>query len=212
MSREAILEGLRQAVIDMDEDRAAELAEQAVAEGLDAYDTIMSGLAPGMAVVSELYDNEEYFVPEVLLCADAMYKALDILRPHLNAATMPHHGKVVIGVVQGDIHDIGKNIVVLMLKNHGYQVIDLGKDVSVETIIGVMKKSKPQVVGLSALMTTTMVAMKDVMTAARQAGLSSRFVLGGAVVTEPYAASLGAAYAKDGVEAVRVVDRLIHEP
>jgi 5-methyltetrahydrofolate--homocysteine methyltransferase len=142
-----------------------------------------------------------------------MKKGLTHLEPFLKKGQekQVQKGTILLATVRGDIHDIGKNIVALMLKNHGYQVIDLGKDVPTEQVIGVMKKSKPQVVGLSALMTTTMIVMKDIIAGARREGLAARFVLGGAVVTESFAASLGAAYAKDSVEAVRVVDRLVSE-
>jgi 5-methyltetrahydrofolate--homocysteine methyltransferase len=111
--------------------------------------------------------------------------------------------------VKGDIHDIGKNIIALMLKNHGYTIIDLGKDVQNETVINAIKNKKADVVGLSALMTTTMVNMKDVVDLAKSKGYASPFIVGGAVVTKSYASSIGAAYAKDGVEAVRVIDQLI---
>jgi len=141
-----------------------------------------------------------------------MKRGLDYLSPHLLAATeegTTGKGKIVLATVQGDIHDIGKNIVALMLKNHGFTVIDLGKDVPTERIIEVIGNIHPQVVGLSALMTTTMVVMQEVIGRARQAGLSPHFLLGGAVVSPAYARSLGAYYAKDGVEAVKVVEKLV---
>ncbi len=202
---DAVLEGNREEIIPL-----IDVLLQKKKDPSRIIDRIM---IPAILKVGERYDRREYFLPQLIASAETMKKGLAHLEPHLKKSKekKPQKGTVLLATVQGDIHDIGKNIVVLMLKNHGYQVIDLGKDVPTETIIGVMKKSKPHVVGLSALMTTTMVVMKDVMAAARKAGLSSRFVLGGAVVTESYAASLGAAYAKDSVEAVRVVDQLIKQ-
>jgi 5-methyltetrahydrofolate--homocysteine methyltransferase len=142
-----------------------------------------------------------------------MKKGLDHLEPLLRAAKSrgTRKGVILLATVQGDIHDIGKNIVALMLRNYGYDVIDLGKDVATKTVIEHMKKCQPAVVGLSALMTTTMTAMQSVMALARREGLTTPFILGGAVVTEAYAASLGAKYARDGVEAVRVVEKLVKE-
>ena len=116
-----------------------------------------------------------------------------------------------MATVRGDIHDIGKNIVALLLRNYGYDVIDLGKDVPDQTIIDAMKKENPDVVGLSALMTTTMVNMKELIDLARTKGIKTDFLIGGAVVTEAYANSIGASFAKDGVEAVRVVEKLIRK-
>jgi 5-methyltetrahydrofolate--homocysteine methyltransferase len=152
-----------------------------------------------------------YYLPQLIASAEAMKKALEYLEPRLrkDEKSPAEKGVVLLATVKGDVHDIGKNIVALMLKNHGYRVVDLGKDVSAQVIIDAMKRSKPDVAGLSALMTTTMVNMKDVIEGAGREGLSCPFVVGGAVVTESYASSIGAAYAKDGVEAVRVVERLL---
>lgn len=202
---DAVLEGNREEIVP--------LIERLLQQKRNPAEIIDRLMIPAILTVGERYDRREYFLPQLIASAEAMKKGLTHLEPALKKTQgrLPQKGIVLLATVQGDIHDIGKNIVALMLKNHGYQVIDLGKDVATETIIQVMKKSKPQVVGLSALMTTTMVAMKDVIRTAGQAGLAAQFLLGGAVVTEAYAASLGAAYAKDGVEAVRVVDRLINK-
>jgi 5-methyltetrahydrofolate--homocysteine methyltransferase len=129
----------------------------------------------------------------------------------IGSAAVVSKGTVILATVMGDIHDIGKNIVALMLRNYGYQVVDLGKNVPTEAIIAAIRKHQPQIVGLSALMTTTMVNMQTVIELAAREGLHYPFVLGGAVVTRAYASSLGAAYAKDGVEAVRVVEGLIQD-
>ena len=140
-----------------------------------------------------------------------MKKALAYLEPHLKKTAAAGKGKIIMATVRGDIHDIGKNIVALLLRNYGYDVIDLGKDVPDQTIIDAVKKENPDVVGLSALMTTTMVNMKDLIELARIKGIKTDFLIGGAVVTEAYANSIGASFAKDGVEAVRVVEKLIRK-
>ncbi|HEY5496720.1 MAG TPA: dihydropteroate synthase, partial [Syntrophales bacterium] len=179
--------------------------------GLSAARIVEEFMIPAILRVGELYEQKTYFLPQLIASAEAMQKGLDHLEPLLRAAKSrgTSKGVILLATVQGDIHDIGKNIVALMLRNYGYDVIDLGKDVATETVIEHMKKCKPDVVGLSALMTTTMIAMKGVMELARREGLTTPFILGGAVVTDSYAASLGAAYARDGVEAVRVVETLL---
>jgi 5-methyltetrahydrofolate--homocysteine methyltransferase len=159
--------------------------------------------------VGELYEKKVYFLPQLIASAEAMKKALNYLEPHLKKSAAENKGKVLIATVQGDIHDIGKNIVALLLRNYGYQVIDLGKDVSAQVIVNAARKENPAVIGLSALMTTTMVNMKEVIEKAKAEGISASFMLGGAVVTESYAQTLGATFAKDGVAAVKVVDKII---
>jgi 5-methyltetrahydrofolate--homocysteine methyltransferase len=144
-----------------------------------------------------------------MAAAETMKKALGYLEPQLKKTATAGKGKIIMATVKGDIHDIGKNIVALLLRNYGYNVIDLGKDVPDQIIIDTVKKENPDVVGLSALMTTTMVNMKDLITLARTKGIKTDFLVGGAVVTEAYASAIGASFAKDGVEAVRVVEKLI---
>jgi 5-methyltetrahydrofolate--homocysteine methyltransferase len=170
-------------------------------------------MIPAIGRVGDLFDKKTCFLPQLIASAEAMRLGVSHLEPRLyqSAAGHSHKGAVVLATVLGDIHDIGKNIVALMLKNHGYEIIDLGKDVPAEAVLAAMKQRRPDVVGLSALMTTTMVQMKKVIDAAAEEGLPARFILGGAVVTQAYADSLGVAYARDGVEAVRVVERLITE-
>ena len=212
MDKDAILQGLKDAVIEMDEERARELAEAALAQGMDAYDTITNGLAPGMAVVSEKYDHEEYFVPEILLCADAMYAALEVLRPHLNPATMPQQGKVVIGVVAGDIHDIGKNIVRMMLEGAGLEVHDLGRDVPVTQFADEAERVGADIIAMSTLMSTTMESMRQVVKELERRGTRDRFkiIIGGGPLSAAFAAESGAdAYGRDAAEAVRLVQSLL---
>jgi 5-methyltetrahydrofolate--homocysteine methyltransferase len=167
-------------------------------------------MIPAIVRVGDLYEKKVYFLPQLMASAETMKKALGHLEPHLKKSATGTKGKILIATVKGDIHDIGKNIVALLLRNYGYNVVDLGKDVSAAEIIEAAKKEKPDVIGLSALMTTTMVNMKEVIDRARAEGLKTSFLLGGAVVTEDYAHSIGAAYARDGVEAVRVVEDIIN--
>jgi 5-methyltetrahydrofolate--homocysteine methyltransferase len=202
--QQAILAGNRDDIVDL----IAGLMKSDA--GLPAARIVEELMIPAILKVGELYEQKTYFLPQLIASAEAMKKGLDHLEPLLSAAKSrgASKGVVILATVQGDIHDIGKNIVALMLRNYGYDVIDLGKDVATETVIEQMKKHKPAVVGLSALMTTTMTVMEKVMLLARQEGLATPFILGGAVVTQAYAASLGASYARDGVEAVRVIATL----
>jgi 5-methyltetrahydrofolate--homocysteine methyltransferase len=204
-------EKIRAAVLEGNREDIADLVEQALTTGQEAQSIVDDLLIPEIVRVGELFDKKIYFLPQLIASAETMKKALAVLEPRLQADGGPSRSKgtVVMATVKGDIHDIGKNIVVLMLKNHGYQVVDLGKDVPVETLIDAIRKESPDVVGLSALMTTTMVAMKTTIEQARSEGLSCPFMIGGAVVTSSYAETIGAAYARDGVEAVRVVEQLV---
>ena len=199
----AILEGNREDIIP--------LVDEALSLEMTAARLIDDIMIPAIIQVGNLFDKKTYFLPQLIASAEAMRKGVNHLEPKLRAKTgeLRQRGLVLLATVEGDIHDIGKNIVALMLKNHGYKIIDLGKDVSAEIIIQNMRKMKPDVVGLSALMTTTMVNMKNVIEKAARAGLAGRFLLGGAVLTQDYADSIGAAYARDGVEAVRVVERMM---
>jgi 5-methyltetrahydrofolate--homocysteine methyltransferase len=166
-------------------------------------------MIPAIVRVGDFYEKKIYFLPQLMAAAETMKKALSYLDPYLKKAAATDKGKVLLATVKGDIHDIGKNIVALLLKNYGYRVIDLGKDVSDQEIVNAARKEKPDVIGLSALMTTTMVNMKDIITIARKHGIKTDFLIGGAVVTDAYAKSIGASFAKDGVEAVKVVENLI---
>ncbi len=200
--RQAILEGNREDIVS--------LIDQALAAGTGAADLMDEVMIPAIIEVGKRFDRKSYFLPQLIAGAEAMRAGVGHLGPKLRQNTpRRQRGTVLLATVEGDIHDIGKNIVALMMRNHGYTVIDLGKDIPARTILAAMKKRKPDVVGLSALMTTTMVRMHEVIARARQAGLHGQFLLGGAVVTQAYADSLGAFYAKDGVEAIRVLEKLI---
>jgi 5-methyltetrahydrofolate--homocysteine methyltransferase len=200
---EAILEGNRDGIIDV--------VERALASGTTPAALVDDVMIPAIIRVGEFFDQRKYFLPQLIASAEAMKAALGHLEPRMKDAKAARvwKGVIILATVKGDIHDIGKNIIALMLKNHGYKIIDLGKDVPPEEIMNAIRDTHPDIVGLSALMTTTMVNMKEVIDLARIKGHSCPFLLGGAVVTKTYAASIGASYAKDGVEAVRVIDQML---
>ena len=199
----AILEGNRDNIIN--------LVDIALASGMNPSWLVDDIMIPAINRAGELFDQRKYFLPQLIASAEAMKAALARVEPRLKQekGVMLGKGVIILATVKGDIHDIGKNIISLMLKNHGYRIVDLGKDVPAKAIIESMRRSKPDVVGLSALMTTTMVNMEEVIGIARANGYSCPFIVGGAVITKAYAASIGASYAKDGVEAVRIVEQLV---
>ena len=162
--------------------------------------------------MGELFEQKKYFLPQLIASAETMEKAITRLEPLLEAERGNEKlDTVIMATVKGDIHDIGKNLVVLMLKNYGYDVIDLGKDVEAQDILDEAKRTKAAVIGLSALMTTTMMEMKQVIDMAKEQGVESKIIVGGAVVTESFAEEIGAdGYSSDAREAVKLVNRLLH--
>jgi len=181
--------------------------------GWSADRVLNDALVEGMRIVGIDFRDGILFVPEVLLAANAMKAGMAILRPLLAETGAKPVGKVVIGTVKGDIHDIGKNLVGLMLRNYGFRVVDLGKDVRAADIVAAAKAHQARIVGLSALMTTTMVEMREVIDLARQEGLATRFMVGGAVVDSGYATAIGAdGYSPDAIGAVRLAERLAEKP
>ncbi|GFK95503.1 Methionine synthase [Fundidesulfovibrio magnetotacticus] len=201
--REAVVAGRREALLPM--------VEEALAQGRKAQAILSEDLVPGIMDVGVLYERKEYFLPQLLLSAETMQAGFDRLKPLLEEGQEAQaRPKIVLATVEGDIHDIGKNIVGLMLRNHGFEVIDLGKDVSAERIVEAARESGAPVIGLSALMTTTMVRMEDTVRLLRERGMSQKVMVGGAVVTDAFARSIGAdGHAADAVEAVRLVKRLM---
>ena len=206
-----ILQNLSKCVVDGDEDGAKRWAEEAIKSNVDAYEAIMFGLAEGMKIVSAKYEQGEYYVPEVLLSACAMNVAVDILKPHIKLDKTAKPVKVVLAVAEGDIHDIGKNLVKIMLDSAGFQVIDLGKDVPTTEVVKAIKENEAQVVGMSALMTTTMPSMKKVIEQLIAAGLRDKVkvMIGGAPTSPDYAESIGAdRWGKDASSSVSIVKEL----
>ncbi len=192
--------------------RVSELTKSALDEKLGVQMILDDGLIAGMAVVGERFKTHQVFLPDVLLAAKAMYAGMDILKPLMVKEGIPSVGKVVMGTVQGDLHDIGKNLVSIMLKGAGFDVIDLGKDVSPEKFVDTAISEAAQVIGLSALLTTTMPAMSRVVALARERGILGkvRIVIGGAPLSTAFAEEIGAdAYCYDGISAVECVKRLV---
>ena len=213
--REGLLKELSDGVVDFDEDKVAEAAKRVLEEGLDAYDAIMNGMAAGMEIVGDLYDKHEYFVPELLLCADALYAGLDILRPHIKREDQADKlkGQVVLGTVQGDVHDIGKNLIKLMFDVAGFTVHDLGRDVPLEKFVEEQVRTDSEIVALSAMMTTTMMGMKKVVEMIKKKNPDVMIMLGGAPVTKDVADLFGAdGYAESAgnavQEAIKMISRL----
>lgn len=206
-------ERIYDAVLKGDIDSIEALVEKAVNEGIAPRDIVDKFLIPAINQVGKLFDEKEYYLPQLIQSANTMKKGFDCVEPLLKQSMADSDAKqsavVVIATVKGDIHDIGKNIVALMLRNYGFTVYDLGKDVSARRIVDEAKRTNASIVGLSALMTTTMVEMKGVIELARKEGLSCRFIIGGAVVNEEYAREIGAdGYSSDAYEAVKLVKRL----
>ncbi len=211
LKNESIEKKISRAILEADKEKIQGLIKQALALGLNAYSLIDKTVVPAIMKVGELFDRKEYFLPQLIASAETTKLAFDFLKPHIKR-TRDKKGKllIVMATVQGDIHDIGKNIVVLMLESHGFEVLDLGKDVSAKRIIEAAKRKSPGVVGLSALMTTTMVRMPEVIALARKEKLKCKFMIGGAAVTKQYADSIRAEYARDATEAVRLAKKLIN--
>lgn len=202
--KEEILERLKQAVINYDEDSAKDAAKEALDSGVDAADAIFNGLVKGMEEVGRLFEAQEYFVPELLMCADALYAGLDILKPHMKKLDLGVKGSVVIGTVEGDVHDIGKNIVKMMFDVAGFTVYDLGRDVPLDKFVEEQLRTDSDLVCLSAMMTTTMVGMKTVIDKLKAKNPNVRIMIGGAPVSQDIAEKWGAdGYAKDASNALK---------
>ncbi len=212
--RQEILKALDEGVVEYEEDQVKEAAQRALDEGVNAYDAVMNGLAAGMEKVGKLYDQQEYFVPELLMCADALYIGLDILKPHINLEDLGDKpkGQVVIGTVQGDVHDIGKNIIKLMFEVAGFTVHDLGRDVPLEKFVEEQLRTDSEIVALSAMMTTTMMGMKKVIEMIKERNPDVAIMLGGAPVTKDTADLFGAdGYAETAGNAVQEAIKMISQ-
>ncbi len=205
---------LYRAVLQGARDDIQDLVRQALKQDREPFALVNEHLIPAIMEVGERYERKDYFLPQLIASAETLQNALTLLEPLLAESRKGEaRQRVVMATVQGDIHDIGKNIVCLMLKNHGYEVIDLGKDVSAETVVDRAQEAGASLIGLSALMTTTMVRMEDTVRLVRERGLDCRVMLGGAVVTEAFARSIGAdGFALDAVEAVRLAKELTARP
>ena len=212
MAEEAtILERLKKAVMEGDEEEATQAAEDAAAASVDPQKAIMEGLAAGMAEMGRLYEEGECYVPELMVSSEALYAGLDVLRPLVvGSAAKSSKGVVVIGAVQGDIHDIGKNLVKMMLEVTGFDVHDLGRDVQMETFIDECRRVEADFLCMSALMTTTMIAIKDYLPEFRAKLPGTKIIVGGAPLNQHLADEWGAdGYGENAMDAARVALKLV---
>ena len=205
-----LMKGLYDAVINMDEDAAGKLSQTVLEEGIDAYYAVTHGLTAAMERAGELYVNKEYFVPELLLCSDALYAGLEILRPHIEVSATETKRQIVIGTVEGDIHDIGKNLVKIMFEAAGWTVHDLGRDVNLPRFVEEQKRTQSDVVAMSALMTTSMLAMPKAIEMIKAEDPEVAIMLGGAPLTRDIATNYGAdGYADNAGEAVKEANEML---
>lgn len=205
-----VLEEIRDAVIAGDAIKTKQFSQQAIEEGYSASQILEEGLIGGMNVIGPRFKNNEIFVPEVLIAARAMHVGMDVIKSLIISSEIKEKGTIIIGTVKGDLHDIGKNLVVMMFEGSGYKVIDLGVDISTDKFVEAVQKYKPQIVGLSALLTTTMVQMKNTVETLQTLELRPKIIIGGAPVSQEFCDQIGAdAYAADAASAVEIASMLI---
>jgi 5-methyltetrahydrofolate--homocysteine methyltransferase len=207
-----ILQQISESLQRGEREQVAELTKQAIDTGLSATEILNDGLMAGMDVVGKRFGAHEIFLPELLIAARAMNAGIDLLKPLFLGGEMPTQGKVVIGTVKGDLHDIGKNLVGIMLKGAGFEVIDVGNDVAASVFVDAAESENASVVGLSALLTTTMTGMKEVVDLVKARGLRDRvkIIVGGAPLSKAFADEIGAdAYGYDAGNAVEIVRELV---
>lgn len=212
-----LLNQITTSLVEGDPDRTVELTRRALEAGMEPMSIIEVGLVPGMNIVGDKFSQGEYFLPHLIISAGGMQQAMELLEPELRARQQEVKvaGKVVIGTVHGDIHEIGKSLVGTMLSASGFQVYDLGVDVPAETFVAKVKETGANLVGLSALLTTTMVVQKEIIDALSAAGVREqvKVIVGGAPVTRSWASEIGAdGYAEDAIEAVQLATRLMVVP
>ncbi|MDD5823596.1 MAG: corrinoid protein [Firmicutes bacterium] len=211
-TKDELLAKLAEAVLEMEEDDVVEVANEYLEAGYEAYDGIMGGLVVGMNKASDLYDEEEYFVTDLLLCSDALYTGLDILRPHIpESESQAEKKKAVIGVVEGDTHDIGKNLVRIMMETAGFEMYDLGRDVPLNDFIDKAVEVDADLICMSTLMTTTMEGMREVVKMLDEKGLHDRIkvMVGGSPISPKFAKEIGAdGYSENASEAVKLAKTL----
>ena len=211
-SKEELLEKLSECVVEMEDEEVVDVANEYVESGYPALDGIMEGLVDGMNKASDLYDEEEYFVTDLLLCSDAMYSGIDILKPHLPVEENKGKKlKIVIGVVEGDTHDIGKNLVKIMLDTAGFEMYDLGRDVPLDNFVDKAIEVGASLICMSTLMTTTMDGMRIVIEKLKEKGIRNnvKVMIGGSPISQKYANEIGAdGYSANAVGAVKLAKRL----
>ena len=204
------LKALAEAIIRGDQNTAVEITRTALDDGTAVKSILDDGLIAGMDVIGGRFKKNEVYIPEVLIAARAMKSAMELLEPELARAGIEPAGRFLIGTVRGDLHDIGKNLVAMMLKGAGFEVIDLGVDVPAEKFVEQAKATGFELIGMSALLTTTMPGIEETLTALREAGVSAKIVIGGAPITQAYADKIGAnGYAADAATAVDMAKALV---
>lgn len=206
MEKELLFKQISEGVVEMEDDLVEELCRQSLEEGIDASETINQGLIPGMNKVGELYEDGEYFLPEVLTASYTLNLGIDILKPHLKKEESDKKIKVVIGVVEGDTHDIGKNLVKIMCESAGFEVHDLGRDVPVEEFVNAAEEYEVDFICISTLMTTTMIGMKKLIELLEERGIREKYkvLIGGGPISQKFATEIGAdAYTTDANAAVK---------
>jgi 5-methyltetrahydrofolate--homocysteine methyltransferase len=214
VQNEDILVMLRDSIINLDIEGVKKASKEAIAAGIPAYKAVIEGMAKGMAIVGQKYEDGEYFLAELIMAGETMREGMIILEPHLKAGDIKSAGKVVIGTVKGDLHDIGKNVVITLLKAGNFDIVDLGIDIEAEQFVEAVKTHNPDIVAMSALLTTTMVEMESVIKSLEKAGLREKVkvIIGGAPITPEYAEKIGAdAAAKDAVGGVRICSTWMKE-
>lgn len=211
-SKEELLEKLSECVVEMEDEEVVDVANEYIESGYPALDGIMEGLVDGMNKASDLYDEEEYFVTDLLLCSDAMYSGIDILKPHLPVEENKGEKiKIVIGVVEGDTHDIGKNLVKIMLDTAGFEMYDLGRDVPLDNFVDKAIEVEASFICMSTLMTTTMDGMRIVIEKLKERGIRDniKVMIGGSPISQKYANEIGAdGYSANAVGAVKLAKKL----
>lgn len=208
--KQEIFDGLAEAVVSGDTEKAEKFAKEVISNGLDAYEAIMDGCSKGMGIVSQRYEAGEMYVPEILCSAEAMNVAIDILKPHIKADPAVSPKKVVLGVTKGDVHEIGKNLVKLMMEAAGFKVIDLGRDVSTETFVETVKREDADICAMSALMTTSMIFMPETIKQVKKVKPDIITMVGGGPLSPDVAENYGAdGYAKDAATAVKIAKKLV---
>ncbi len=204
-----ILGKLRDAIVALDIPGLQEACEEAIETGIPAYRAVIEGMAKGMEIVGQKYEEGEYYLAELIMAGETMREGMVVLEPHLTAGEVSRAGKAVIGTVKGDLHDIGKNVFLTLLRAANYEVIDLGVDVSPEGFLEAVKEHSPNILAMSALLTTTMVEMENVVAKLKSGGVREglKVIIGGAPITDDYAQKIGAdAAARDAVDGVKIVN------
>ncbi len=210
--KDELLKKLSDSVVNMEEEETARLSRDIIDREYDAYEAIDKGLADGMERAGRLFEEEEYFIPELLMCSDAMYAGLDVLKPYIKPDEQGEKHKVVIGVIEGDTHDIGKNLVKIMLETSGFEVVDLGRDIPPARFVDKAKEVNAKIIALSTLMTTTMDGMAEVVKLLEQQEIRKDYkvMVGGGPISQGFADKIGAdGYSINAAEAVRLAKRLV---